>query len=329
MKRIRMEDVAKRAGVSKATVSLALSDNPLVSDKTRLRVKRIAELLGYEPNPHAQRLAKSRSGQIGLIVPDIENVYYASLMRHMNLELQRAGYSMLCSISENAIDTEELIVREMLRNVVDAILLVPTHGVLKAPPSIEMLLRSNTPAVFVTSKYDGAGIPCVMCDLAKGMNDLSSMLYSQGRKRQVLLTYASGAIAFAQREAGFVAALAQSDAKATICRVDQITYESAFTWAENCCLSDLDAILCVNDMMALGVLDALKQRGVSIPGDIAVAGFDDVIFSRITSTPITTVRQDIAQLCRLSVEHVIARIQGHEPVEDIYIPCKTIQRMST
>ena len=327
--RIKMEDVAKAVGVSKATVSLVMNDSPLVNAQTRIRVKQAAKKLGYEPNSQARRLALKRSGQIGLIVPDVENVYYASLMRYMNIEIQRAGYSMLSAISENLPETEEKLVRELLRNSIDAIILVPVHNSGIAPPSIYRILQSKTPAVLATSTYMEAGISCVMCDLYTGMRELATLLYQRGRRKQVFISSDSAAVAFSLREKGFFDALMGKDAQANKVYLRDITYEEAFRWARNDSLTNIDAILCVNDMMALGVLEALKQRGISVPEDIAVTGFDDVIFSRITSTPITTVRQNLALLSKLTVEHAVKLIQDSATTEDIMIPCQLIERAST
>lgn len=327
--RVRMKDVARAAGVSTATVSLVLSNSPQVNEKTRAHVEKVAEKLGYEPNSHAQRLALKRSGQIGLVVPDIENVYYASLMRHMNIEIQRAGYSMMAAISENSQEVEDRLVREMLRNQIDAVLLVPTHQGGETPPSIERLVRSKTPAIMVTSKYANAALPCIMCNLYSGMHGLAAMLYQQGRRRLRLLSAESSAVAFTLREQGFFDALADTGAHAESAYVDFITYDAAFDWAMRCDLDDTDAILCVNDMMALGVLNALRKRGVQVPRQIAVSGFDDVIFSRITSTPITTVRQDLALLSRLTVDRAVDIIQGGEASGEVLIPCQIVPRTST
>ena len=160
-----MKDVAGRAGLSVATVSLALSGSDKVSKSTRQRVEKLAREMGYRPNLYARKLVTRRSRQIGLIVPDIENVYYASLAQRIFNDLTASGYGLMISTSMNSRLTERRIICEMIENRVDALMIAPVNTPNSDAGYLAMLDEAGIPLLFVTSAYPGADRPCVMCDL--------------------------------------------------------------------------------------------------------------------------------------------------------------------
>ena len=328
---IKLEDVARRLGVSKATVSLALNGSPRVNERTRERVLAAAREMGYHPNPYARRLVTQKSRLVGLIVPDIENVYYASLVRHVSDALNRAGYALSVATSSNARLTERKIIGEMLESRVDALLLAPVNAPGGSTAYLSAADDAGVPLLFVTSIYVGLTRPCVMCDLYGGMKALMARLYERGRRRIVLLTGPRDVYCLDLRERGWRDFLVEHSLPAEAAlHLSEVTYEAALAALRDYPLENIDAAVCVNDMMALGAVNALLARGVRVPQDVAVSGYDDVIFSRVSPVPITTVRQDVRALATAAVDHLLDMIEHRGRTQAIApLPCALIEREST
>ena len=327
---VRLEDVAKRVGMSKATVSLALNGSEKVNLATRKRILQAARDMGYSPNPHARKLVTNKSNMICLIVPDIENVYYASLVDCISREMRNSGYGLFIAISENSRTREKQIIREMIENRMDGVLLVPLN---KPNDDIDYLLTledAGIPMAYVTSRYPAVQRPYVMCNLYGGMRDMVRLLHQKGRRRIAMMSGPSNVYCMDQREAGYrdeIRALGLE--YENIFKLEDVTYASARACVGAMGALDIDAIACVNDMMAMGVINELNSRGVSIPGDIAVAGYDDLIFSKISPVPITTVKQDLTQVADIAARMIVGLIKAEEMQEEVVIDCRVIHRDST
>lgn len=327
---VRLEDVAKQVGMSKATVSLALNGSEKVNIATRKRILQAAQDMGYSPNPHARKLVTNKSNMIGLIVPDIENVYYASLVDCITREMRNSGYGLFIAISENSRTREKQIVREMIENRMDGVLLVPLNKPNDDIDYLHTLEAAGIPMAYVTSRYPAVRRPYVMCDLYGGMREMVRLLHREGRRKITMMSGPSNVYCIDQREAGYrdeMRALGLS--YQSILKLEDLTYASARACVGNMKTLDIDAIACVNDMMAMGVINELHSRGVSVPGDIAVGGYDDSIFSEISPVPITTVMQDIPRLAEIAARIILGLIGSGAAQEDVVIDCRVIHRDST
>ena len=330
--RVKIEDVAREADVSTATVSLALNGSDKVNAQTRVRVNAVAKRMGYRPNPSAKRLAMRKSRQIGLVIPDIENQYYAGLTQYILNELQAGDYALSISSSMNSRQMERRIVSDMIDNQVEGLLIAPVEKPNENVEYLDLLNAAGIPFLFVTASYPNLNHPCVMCDLYDGMYRLLDSLYARGYSRFAMLSGAQNVHCFDLRDRAFLDYMRARGLKSgAIHHLDGVRYDHAYQFARNMDAEGLDAVVCVNDMMALGVINALIERGLSIPEDIAVAGFDDSIFSRVSSISITTVRQDIHQMAVQAAERIISLAQGEAPArqEPPLIPCEVILRRST
>ncbi len=327
---VKLEDVAKRVGMSKATVSLALNGNKKVNVATRQRILQAAKEMGYTPNPHARKLVTKKSNMICLIVPDIENVYYASLVDCISREMRNSGYGLFIAISENSRTREKQIIREMIENRMDGVLLVPLNKPNNDIDYLHTLESAGIPMAYVTSRYPAVERPYVMCNLYGGMRDIVRLLYQKGRRSIAMMSGPSDVYCMDQREAGYkdeIQALGLT--YQNIFKLEDVTYTSARAHINAMETLDIDAIACVNDMMAMGVINELKSRGISIPGDIAVAGYDDLIFSKISPIPITTVKQDLTRVADIAARMIVDLINAQEARKEVVIDCSVIQREST
>ena len=330
--RVKIEDVAREAEVSIATVSLALNGSDKVNAKTRIRVKAAAKKLGYRPNPNAKRLAMRKSRQIGLVVPDIENQYYAGLAQYILNELLASDYALSISTSMNSRQMERRIISDMIGNQVEGLLIAPVEKPNGNVEYLDLLNEAGIPYLFVTASYPNLNHPCVMCDLYDGMHQLLEALYARGYSRITLLSGAKDVHCFELRDNAYLDFVkAHGLKRRDIHHLDGVRYDDAYRFARTMALDGVDAIVCVNDMMALGTINALIERGLSVPEDIAVAGFDDSIFSRVSSIAITTVRQDIHQIAVQAAERILRLAQSGEMPrqEPPLIPCEVILRKST
>ncbi len=325
---VKLEDVARRAGLSKATVSLALNGNPRISAKTRARLEVLAREMGYRPNPYARNLATRRSRQIGLIVPDIENVYYASLAQNIFNALRASDYGLSISVSMNSPELERKIIAGMIENRMDALMLAPVNRPNENPDYLSQLDEAGMPMLFVTADYPSIARPRVMCDLYGGMRLVMLALCARGYRRIAMLSGPENVYCLDLRTQGYADFIQTVGLAYHRCyHLDGVRYEDAQAFVRTHPDLDADALVCVNDMMALGAINALRERGVRVPEDMAVTGYDDVIFATVSPVPITTVRQDVGEISREAVSRILAMAQGHA-ADSCLLPCELVCRDS-
>lgn len=324
---ITIADIANATGVSKATVSLALNNNHLVKDETMEKVRLAAKKLGYVPNTSARRLVRGKSGMLGVVVPDIENVYYASLVKEFSDRVSDVGYSLSIFISSNDPAKEERAIGDMIASRVEGIIYVPTNAAGESS-ALTMIQHSGIPAVCATTRTDGMN--CVLCDLEDGMRRLMERLITDRPQRMVYLDGAAGVYALDCRRKAFLEATSLPGLNTEVMHLPAVDYLSAQRAIEK--LDRLpDVIVCVNDFMALGVVNLLTGRGISVPRDVSVTGFDDSVFSISSPVPLTTVKQDIGTLAEKTVDLLLRMMSSETSAERevIYIPTEVIVRKST
>ncbi len=316
---VTLKEVAAAAGVSTATVSLVLNNKPGVNAKTKEKVLEISKTLGYTPNGIAQQLATRRSLTIGLIVTDIENPFFAAVTKYLDQFTKEAGYGLILEISDDDLDREETSIRDLIGKMVEGFVIVPTLRKLRQDFSIFDRLRAlGIPYVFLTSYYPGHDCNCVMTDLEQGSYLVTKHLIGLGRRDIVLLApHDPRVVPAALRINGFKKALRDGGCAF---REDMIVrckepnfrcgYERTASFIKR---RKPDAIMAINDILALGAKRAVSEAGYQVPQDIAVAGFDDVIFSSISEVPLTTVKQDVPEMCRLAIQDLMALLVLKDP----------------
>jgi DNA-binding LacI/PurR family transcriptional regulator len=311
----KLSDVAKKVGVSTATASLVFNNRPGVNAKTRKRVLSAAAELGYVPNNVARSLAMNQSRTIGLIVTDIENPFFGSLTRHIDEHARRNRFSLLLALSGDDHALEDRIIETFIGECVDGIIVVPTQLVRTEFAAYERLRKRGIPFVFSTTYYPGYDADYVMTDLELGSYRLTRYLLELGHQDIVFLVGADrGAPICALRTRGFELAYAERGLVHDASRIVPCArpdFQSGYVESQRLLEGKRpDAVITINDLLALGAQKAFKEAGYSIPRDISLAGYDDVIFASISDLHFTTVRQDIPEIARLTVELIIERILG-------------------
>lgn len=329
--RVKIGDIAKACGVSNGTVSLALNNSPLVNEETKKLVKETADKMGYIPNEMARSLVKRRSKALGVIVPDIMNTFYATFVSELNGFVQSKGYTLAIYISNNNPKTENEIVDRMLRNNVEGIIIVPVNEGEASPEYVKRLSTFKIPFLFAIDRYEDIDSICVMSDCGQGMYDMIKHLTNKGYEN---IAFLSGDVSVATLRArldGYTRAMDEKGIEKKVVPVRSIDYDGAKEAAQKCIDSGVlpRAFACPNDMMALGVINTLKSNKISVPEKCAVTGFDNVIFSEISSVPITTMNQDISLIAERSVEIILGLIDGKETNKnDHLIKTELVERSS-
>lgn len=328
---VGIKNIAEKTGFSEATVSLALNGSKLVNIKTKEKILQTAKQMGYIPNNAARNLARKNNFSLGLIVPDIENVFYASLVKHINEEAKRRGYSLMIAISQNSAENEKKIIEDMIQNRISGLIIVPMNVPNEKPDYIKSLEDYHIMYVFCSDYYTHleSDAPVVMSNLKDGMYKITKMVTSRGYKKIAFLTGSDDVASIKLRLEGFKLAAKQSGADAKVFALDDVGYGSACEKTKQIMrdFADTEVFVCVNDMVALGVINTLASMGLSVPKDKGVTGFDNIIFSKVAFTQITTVSQDIKQIAKKSVEQLINMTEGKEG-KNVFIDTKIEVRNS-
>ncbi|MFP4302966.1 MAG: LacI family DNA-binding transcriptional regulator [Spirochaetaceae bacterium] len=335
---VKLKDVAQKAGVSEATASLVLNERPGVHRETRKKVFQAAEELGYTPNAIARNLATRRSRTIGLVVTDISNPFFGNLTKYVDQFVKERGYGLILSLSEDDLSKEDGILQDFVGKMVEGIIVVPT---LSRPPreavAFDRLRRLSVPFVFASSYYLGVQAECVMGDLAGGSYLLTRHLLQAGRRRIRFLSVEElEVVPVAERLRGIRKAMEEWGVPvedALVVPRPEPNYEAGYAGARELLRAGPpDAIMAMNDIMALGALRALLDEGCRVPDEVVVAGYDDLIYSQIAQVPLTTVRQNIEEIARRAVDRLFELMKGGSsdaPETPILVQTELITRIST
>ncbi|SFV38416.1 LacI family transcriptional regulator [Devosia crocina] len=322
--RIRIYDVARIAGVSVATASKALNDTGRMTEATRTRVKQTAAALGFRPNAMARALTRQRSFTIGLLTNDTYGRFTLPVMAGINEALVDQGVSVfLCGIEDDA-TLAKVHVDAMLDKQVDGIIATGKRIDRRLPVDLADL---PVPVVYAFTEGPADAVTLVSDD-AQGARAATECLLALGRRRLVHVTGPEDFASVAARAAAFRQA-AGSAAPVLFGAWSEAWGHEAVSrlWSEG---PVPDAIFCGNDQIARGVVDALRERGVAVPADVSVVGFDNwEIVSAATRPPLTTVDMNLKELGREAGRLILELAEG-KPVEPGIrtLPCKLVVRQS-
>lgn len=311
---VTIRDVAAAAGVSVSTVSHALSGNRTISQATKDKIRDAIDRLGYEPNPAARALRTTTSGVIGFFAFDITEMF-ASRIIHGAEKVAREKNSYLLFTSGIEFGNDLASAIEFLRRRrVDGI--IAAYGVRQAVRP-QMRTVFDLPSVTVNT-FIHDSIPSVQPDDFEGGRQAAIHLVSRGARRLAVIAGPEMRLASMERIAGFTSALHELGIEFdTVRRVVHGDF-SAESGAR--CLdalldasSDIDAIFCANDYMAAGAINCAIERGLSIPSDLKIVGYDDREFASFWPIPITTFALPLEQMGEVSAAMLFERIDGREP----------------
>lgn len=334
-RRARLSDVADRAGVSVKTVSNVVNGYVHVSAGTRARVDAAIEALDYRPNIAARNLRRGRSGIVALALPELEVPYFAELARHIVDAAHARGWTVLIDQTDGAQDREELVLDGYRTQLIDGLIMSPVA----VGPRELAERRDTTPTVLLGERvYDGPDDHVSIDNVAAASTAVGHLLGIGRRQVAAVGQQAQPTSGTARlRERGYRAALAAAGRDVDPRLVAPVV---AFTRAEGAAAADRllavadppDALFCFNDMLALGVLRRLHERGVRVPDDVAVMGIDDVEDGRYSTPTLTTIRPDKERIAQLAVELLAERLEGSDPdrpPREVEAPYDLVLREST
>ncbi|NJD32285.1 MAG: LacI family transcriptional regulator [Gammaproteobacteria bacterium] len=328
-------DIAHLAEVSQATVSRALRNSPLVAPETRARVRSIADQLRYRTDRSAAGLRTGRSGTLALLLFEDTadgahiNPFFLSMLGHLARATAARGFDLLVSFQQLSDDWHT---DYQLSNRADGIILLGYGDYLASMPRLRLLADRGAHFVIWGPVVEGMPGRYVCSDNAGGARQAVRHLLSLGRRR---IAFAGGASdhwpEFRLRYDGYARALRNAGLEPDpVLQADAQSSEAA-GYEAACRLLDsgagFDAVFAASDRIAFGVMGALRDRGLSVPRDVAVVGFDDIATAAHFNPPLTTVRQDTERAAELLVDNLLRRIAG-ERVESVLIEPTLVIRTS-
>jgi LacI family transcriptional regulator, repressor for deo operon, udp, cdd, tsx, nupC, and nupG len=296
-----IREVAKRAGVSTATVSRVLSRPDIVSPDTRVRVLKAVERLGYAPNSVAKNLRTLRSRKLLVTVPDISNPFFSLILQGIEDTAQRNGYSVLLGDTQHDELREERYASMLKQKEADGLIFLG-HRLPKAAATVVQEMAPQCAPIVNGCEFSAElGVPSVHIDNAKAAAEAMDHLYAFGHRRIGIVTgpllsplsrdRLQGALLSASRQAGH----AEHD---LIVMHGDFSILSGATAAEEL-LARRDrptAVFCFNDEMAMGVIDTARRHSLRLPDDLSIVGFDDIRFAQCVDPPLTTIAQPMREI---------------------------------
>jgi len=332
---VTLRDIAEKAGVSVITVSRAMNNKPDVTPETRQRILTIATELNYTPNAHARALVGGKSNIIGLVVADNANPFYARMIRGIEEASTANGFSVILSNTNEDPDREASAIQVLREKRVDGLLITSVQC---GKVLLEPLLQDKTPFVLLNRYVDGLVADCVLNDNFMGAYLATAHLCSLGHRRIMHVTGPDNISSVRERMKGYRKALDEY----------QIDFDSQMVLHTNLRLDDgyqkvlhyfqtakhlPTAVFAYSDLLAFGVLKALRELGISVPGQVALVGYDDIDFAQVIEPALTTVSQPAFEIGFKGTEILLEKINNPSndapPARQVVFPPQLIIRASS
>ena len=312
LKEPRSGDVARLAGVSRATVSAVVNGNKFVSDDLRVRVEQAIAQLGYRPDGIARSLKSSRTATIGLVIPSIESHFWAPVVRGAEAVLAESGYRLVLANTDEEGVRAEAALEGLLEHRVDGVLIAPPAGSQRR--HYDAYLSSGRPLVCIERTVPGVETDYVGVDGHAGGFAAASHLLRLGRRRLGVLTLPLDVLASRERLQGVRAALQAEHLTLTDEQVvvGRFSEREGFAAAQRLleCKPRPDALIAAGLRMTIGAFAALREAGLRIPEDVALIGYDETPWASLLTPPLTVVRQPARDLGRIAAEMLLRRLHG-------------------
>lgn len=328
-----IDQVAKKAGVSKATVSRVLNNSKPVRDETRLRVLMAIKELDFKPNPAARSLVSKKSRIIGVIVTDSANLFVSVLLKGIEEVAYRNGYNIFVCNSHSAPEKEIELLMMLQEKRVDGIIFLSSHLTEKTKAFFK---NSLLPVAMVNVRCDESRSSiCIRINNKQAAYDITTYFLKKGFTRVgIICAPFEDEYSGKDRYMGYRQALEDYSVffDERLIRTGPLEVKDGYRLAREMLKEsiELEALFVACDLMAFGAIKAILDYGLKVPGDIEVAGFDDVPMASFFYPTLTTVHQPIVEMGRLAAEKLVQLIEGQTPEKcDIVLPHSIVYRDST
>lgn len=326
---ITIKDIAKVAGVSHTTVSRALRGDPRITSDTTDRILQLADELGYIPNSIAQSLNTQRTNTIGLLVTSVADPVVMDFMEGAEEVAQERGYCIFLSTSRNDPVREFHVVETFQRRRVDGVIVVASRSGDQYRLALD---RIQVPLVLLDSEEVHDSHPAVNVDNVGGAAAAVTHLLQLGHRRIGYIGATDRRLTNLKRLAGYTATLQgaglHADPTWVINPVADDDIQRGRLGLDHCLAAGVTAIFCYNDQIAISVLNSCYHKGITIPQQLSIVGFDDIRPASYVNPPLTTVRQPLQQMGRTGIEMLLALIDK-TPVQNKLLDCALVARAST
>lgn len=326
--RVSIKDLAKAAGVSHSTVSRALADSPLIAERTRARIHRIAQKRGYAPNAIARGLVMRQTHAIGVVVTSIADPFIAEVVRGIEQVALEQGYRVFLGASHDEPTREVGLIKALREWRVDGVIVASSRMGGQYQPLLEAI---GVPIVLINHQRAGGGhaIHSIAVDDALGGELATQHLIEQGHRLIAYLGGPADRLSNRERLKGYRRALTRADlpfdANLVVPGAGRVNSGEPAT---RLLASQPTAIFCYNDMTAVGALHTLRKLGIAVPRDVSLVGYDDIALAAYTAPPLTTVRQPKDELGGQAVRMLLNLLTA-TPVANLKLPVELVVREST
>lgn len=324
-----IKEIAEMAKVSSATVSKILNGkDQYISEATRQRVLEIVEREGYIPNAIAKSLKMKRTKTLGIIIPDVMNLFFSELARGIEDAAERKGYSVILCNSDNKVSKEEKYIQVLQEKMVDGIILTASEQSVN-----KSLKRRNTPIVLLDRDIlIDEEVGRIVVDNMDGAYNATQFLIDKGCKNIGFISSADINKSSGQRLRGYEKALLENNLEVDRDKIflQSYTIDTGYEGTMDLLSrNNLDGICCGNDLIAIGSIKALKEKKIDIPKDIKIIGFDDIQISQYLDPPLTTIRQPIYEMGEEAVKMLVSIIENKGIGKTKVLKTSLIERRSS
>jgi LacI family transcriptional regulator len=329
---VTIRDVAGRAGVSPMTVSRVINDSASVSPETRARVEQAIAELGYVPSRLARGLSGRRTGTLAVIVPDVANPFFTLVVRGAEDVARRAGYRVILCDTRSDLDIEREVVEEMIAHRVEGILIAPVSD--RSREHLRRLARFGVPFVLVDRTVSAVDADAVLGDSADGARRLVEHLLALGHRRIGFVVERDEVSTARDRRLGYEAALEAAGVPVDGALVAEASADPAGGFDGMSRLLELDerptAVFTVNNLVAVGAIEAVRAAGLEVPDDVALVCFDDIEYASRLYPFLTVMEQPAETFGTLGTQLLLERVEqrGPERSRVVVLPGEFVVRKS-
>jgi LacI family transcriptional regulator len=315
---VRLKDIALQAGVSVMTVSKALRDAPDISSATKLRIRTMAETMGYTPDSVAQGLRSKTTKIFGLVISAVTNPVFARVVMSLEEQAHELGYAVIFAQSLNHPEREEAVIKRLISRRVDGLFITPVYRLDSKVPIYEELLRRGTPTVLLGHRAPFCeGFANVETEDILASYSATQHLLELGHKRIAFFAGPPAAPSSHERFEGYRRALREEGIEMD----DKLIFNAGGTIeeGEKAALQMLNespgatAVQAVNDLVAIGAANVFLGQGLRIPNDLSLVGFGNILVSEHFRVPLTTIRQPKLRLGAAAMDSMLKLMKGVRP----------------